>query len=238
MRGAGGRATSDRRGLGGVGARRCELRRGLWSERQAGFTLLELMISVVVIVVAFFGLLLALHYGSVLNETARQMQTAHGAARLALEAVRAYEFPFTYRCFNEDITDDPHDAGWAEVSLEPLNRVIEQGGDNPPLTAIGDRIGNNFVVEGLAPRPTDPDQVVGVILFPEVIQGSNAVLSEQGQDPFLGPDRDLNGNGTTDDEDVSDDYVLLPVTVLVQWQGLFGEDREVRLDSVMHAQLR
>jgi len=26
--------------------------------------------------------------------------------------------------------------------------------------------------------------------------------------------------------------------VLVQWQGIFGEDREVRLDTVLHAQLR
>ncbi|MCK4298816.1 MAG: prepilin-type N-terminal cleavage/methylation domain-containing protein, partial [Planctomycetes bacterium] len=59
---------------------------------QAGFTLLELMVAVVVIVVAFFGLLLSLHYGSVLNETSRQLRTAHESAQRALEAVRAYEF--------------------------------------------------------------------------------------------------------------------------------------------------
>lgn len=205
---------------------------------QAGFTLLELMVAVVVIVVAFFGLLLSLHYGSVLNETARQLQSAHGAARQALEAVRAYEFPSIYQCFNQDTTDDPDYPGWAEQALFPLNVSIAQGAGNPPITALGDGIGNNFVVRGLAPRATDPDGVVGAILFPEAAGAGGLVLSEQGQDAFLGPARDLNGNGTTNDADVSDDYILLPVTVLVQWQGLFGDDREVRLDSVLHSKLR
>ncbi|MHC5034661.1 MAG: prepilin-type N-terminal cleavage/methylation domain-containing protein [Planctomycetota bacterium] len=205
---------------------------------EAGFTLLELMVAIVVIVVAFFGLLLSLHYGSVLNETARQMQAAHGAGRQAMEAVRAYEFAFTYRCFNADTTDDPNGASTAEASLFPLNKVIPQADGNPPLTALGDNIGNNFVVDGLVPRPTDPDGVVGAIVFPEAVDAGITVLSEQGQEAFLGPARDMNGNGTTNDVNVSDDYILLPMTVLVQWQGMFGDDREVRLDTVLHAQLR
>ena len=205
---------------------------------QAGFTLLELMVAVVIIVVAFFGLLLSLHYGSVLNETARQMQSAHEGARQALEAVRAYEFAFIYRSFNTDTTDDPNGPDTAENLLFPLNLVIPRADPHPPLTALGDRIGNNFVVDGLDPLPADPDGVVGALLFPEAVDAGSAVLSEQGQDPFLGPPRDLNGNGTVNDLNVSDDYVLLPLTVIVQWQGTFGYDREVRMDTVLHAKLR
>jgi prepilin-type N-terminal cleavage/methylation domain-containing protein len=206
---------------------------------QSGFTLLELMVAVVVIVVAFFGLLLSLHYGNVLNETARQLQTAHQAARQAVEAVKAYDFAFIYRCFNADTTDDPDGTGTAEATLPPLNNDFPQGAGQPDVTAVGDGIGNNFAVLGLQPRGDDPDGAVGAILFPEARDAAGkVVLSELGQDPFLGSARDLNGNGTTNDIDVSTDYILLPVTVLVQWRGLFGEDRQVRLDTVLHSQLR
>jgi len=195
---------------------------------EAGFTLLELMVAVVIIVVAFFGLLLSLHYGSVLNETARQLQSAHEGARQTLEAVRAYEFEFIYQCFNTDTTDDPNGAGTAESTLFPLNVGA----------ALGDGIGSNFVVEGLPPLTSDPDSVVGAIIFPEVVESGSVVLSEQGQtDPLLGV-LDLNGDGDVNDVNVTNDYVLLPVTVLVQWQGLFGEGREVRLDTVLSTHLR
>jgi hypothetical protein len=175
----------------------------------------------------------------VLNETARQLQSAHQSARQAMEAVRAYDFPFTYRCFDGSVTDDPNGSGTAEASLPPLNNEFDQAAGKPPLTAVGDGIGNNFVVPGLRPRTDDPDGVVGAIVFPEAQDATGkVVLSERGQDPLLGPARDLNGNATTNDLDVTATYILLPVTVLVQWQGLFNEDREVRLDTVLHSKLR
>ncbi len=230
-----GRSPGGAKEMGVLSTRRC----------QAGFTLLELMVAVVVIVVAFFGLLLSLHYGSVLNETSRQLRTAHEAAQRALEAVRAYEFAFIYRSFNADTNDDPNGPGTAEWNLSPLKDEFdrESGGVTlPKLTALGDNIGNNFVVDGLEPRATDPDGVVGVILFPEVADAGNTVLSEQGQatPPFdmFGPPRDLNENGSVNDLNVSDDYKRLPVAVLVQWQGSFDDEREVRMDTVLHAKLR
>ena len=104
---------------------------------QAGFTLLELIVAVVIIVVAFFGLLLSLHYGSVLNETARQMQSAHDAARQALEAVRAYEFEFIYRAFNTAPTADPTGPDTAAASLFPLNLVITRADRRGPSLPRG-----------------------------------------------------------------------------------------------------
>jgi prepilin-type N-terminal cleavage/methylation domain-containing protein len=120
---------------------------------QAGFTLLELMVAVVVIVVAFFGLLLSLHYGNVLNETARQLQLAHDGARQAMEAVRAYDFAYIYYSFNANTADDPNGPGTAEATLPPLNNTFPQGAGQPPLTAVGDGIGNNFVIDGLRHEP-------------------------------------------------------------------------------------
>jgi len=225
----------NERGARSAGSARGPLQRMFTGQR--GFTLLELMVAVVIVVVALFGLLLTLHYGSVLNETAPELQLAHQGAREALEAVRAYEFEFIYTSFNRDIYDDPNGAASAENFIFPLNREIplELG----YLTAMHDGIGNNFLVEGLQPLPDDPDGVVGAILFPEATTGDgHVVLSEQGQDVFMGPARDLNGNGTTDDLDVSADYILLPVAAVVQWQDALGGAREVRLDTVLHAKMQ
>ena len=78
--------------------------------------------------------------------------------------------------------------------------------------------GMNFPVPLLNVQPGDADGFCGQILFP----GNGTVLREDFVDPALGMPRDLDLDGAVDAADHSDDYLLLPVRVRVQWRGRNG----------------
>src|SRR5262245_23132281 len=94
--------------------------------------------------------------------------------------------------------------------------------------------GPAFDVRALAPGSDDPDGPGGGIVFPAVdLGGGVQILREDVVDERLGmPEgRDLNGNGDPN-EDVTSDYVLLPVRLIVEWTGA-GGDRSYELDLVL-----
>lgn len=146
------------------------------------------------------------------------------AARAVVESMRNEDFVEIYAVFNEDPADDP-------------------GG---PGTAVGHR----FAVDGLVPIVGSPDGLVGEVMFPDLevmvqvggggtggggliggvvggggVQVPDLQLREDAQDPDLGMPRDLNGDSLVDDEDHADDYILLPVRVRIEWEGMFGNRR-------------
>lgn len=105
---------------------------------------------------------------------------------------------------------------------------------DPEELPAGSAPGPAFDVRGLAPRPDDPDGRVGRIVFPAVdLGGGVQALREDVLDQRLGmaAGRDLNGNGVLG-EDVTNDYVLLPVRLIVEWTGA-GGDRSYELDLVL-----
>jgi len=76
-------------------------------------------------------------------------------------------------------------------------------------------------LEKLNPIPGTP---LGQIFFPT----AGGALSEtvtDAQFPRAGMPRDLNGDGDALDADVSASYRLLPVRILVRWQGLHGPNQ-------------
>ena len=77
----------------------------------------------------------------------------------------------------------------------------------------------DFDVPGLNVRSDDPDGLAGKILFPTI----GIQLREDVVDANLGMPRDLNGDGAQDLADHAGDYVILPVTVRVEWTGHAGE---------------
>ena len=82
-----------------------------------------------------------------------------------------------------------------------------------------DAPGAGFDVRGLEAPPGDADGRPGRIVFPE--QGGE--LSENLNLPQYGwVDLDLNGDGDSDDANVSDEYKFLPVLVRVEWNGAGG----------------
>ncbi|MEC8513217.1 MAG: prepilin-type N-terminal cleavage/methylation domain-containing protein [Planctomycetota bacterium] len=89
--------------------------------------------------------------------------------------------------------------------------------DDPggPDTAPGAR----FAVDGLT--PLSGEEFVGRIEFPT--EGTR--LAETVPDRRFGTPRDLNGDLLIDGEDRSDDYLVLPVVVTVEWMSQLGERR-------------
>lgn len=76
----------------------------------------------------------------------------------------------------------------------------------------------DFDVPGLDPAPGDADGMVGRLIFPEI----GGELREDFVDAEMGMPRDLNADGVIDALDHSDDYVILPVTIQMRWQGTRG----------------
>lgn len=79
-----------------------------------------------------------------------------------------------------------------------------------------------FPVAGLAARGGDQNGDVLFLDFP-IIGNSNSVLREDANIPALGLPRDLNADGVVDSEDHSDDYVILPIRVRLEWEGSRGD---------------
>ncbi len=81
-------------------------------------------------------------------------------------------------------------------------------------------------IEGLNPRPDDPDGMVAKLLFP-VDEANPLKLAENADLPALGCPRDLDGDGDTDSVGTTDNYIILPVTLRVEWRGTGGDMTQV-----------
>jgi len=160
--------------------------------RRAGFTLVEVMVTMVVLVFGIGAVVTTLVMTTSLGKTNRESNIAATAARGAVEAMKATEFEEIFARFNANPADDPDGPGTA--------------------------VGNTFMVPGLNVDPTDPDGIQGEILF----VGNGVQLREDVVDVELGMPRDLNKDAVIDALDHKDDYWVLPVRVRVAWTGETG----------------
>lgn len=179
------------------------LHRTKWTG-ETGLTLIEIMLTTVVMLIAVGGLsssiLSSIRLSRVNDESAR----AHAAARQMAEIIQDVDFDQIFVMFNDDASDDP----------------------------VGDAPGNLFDIAGLTAIAGDEDGAVGTILFPTVDTAGGRALREDIVDEDLGMPRDLNGDGVVDSSDHSGDYLILPVTIRVQWRGAAG-NRQMDLDLVL-----
>ncbi len=167
-----------------------------------GMTLVEVCISMVVLLVAIGGTLGTISGHLVLGAAAHETSQAYLEAQRMLEQLETEDFALLFARYNETTADDP------------------LGVPSP---------GANFAVAGFAPRDTDADGRVGKISFP-VSADAPARLREDLQ--FNGRTLDLDANGLLDSQDRSGDYVLLPVSVRIDWKGRSG-NRFVELQTVL-----
>lgn len=183
--------TEDRRGIAVRGV--VELAGNAGTRKRAGFSLVEVMIGLAVLVIAIMGALSSITSSAMLGETTPETTRAHLAAMAMLERMRAEPFDDLFARYNTTPKDDP----------------------------TPEAPGADFEIAGLDPQDDDADGMAGEVLFPAA-EGSQ-VLREDLVDPSFGMPRDLNADGTIDAADHADDYAQLPVRVRVSWRGATGE---------------
>ena len=162
------------------------------SRRIGGFVTIEALIAMVILTTCGIILSSSLTASFASRVVNEERGAAARAARNILEDMRNVPFVDLYRTFNVDPRDDPNGEGTAP--------------------------GHQFSVEGLQASPNDPDGFVGLIVLPT----GTAALREDVQNKALGLPRDLNGDGVVDRLDHSRDYVLMPIQVIVEWDGFAG----------------
>jgi len=195
-------------------------RAGSRSSRR-GTSLIEIMIVMTVLVVAaglFSQMVIAT---SQLRGVNRENATAAEAARVVLEEMRNERFRELFYLYNQDPADDPGGPGTAPGHLRAIRELELLNG-----SATG------FQLEIVMPAfpPNTPSKLIGTkweyveVLEPGVVPPveTNWTLREDYSDDDLGLPRDLNGDSILDSEDHSKDYILLPVTIRVEWQGMHG----------------
>lgn len=182
----------------GSGARGSVPRKGACAgarRARAAFSLLEVVIAIVVLLVAALGVSKAILASGRAEQMTRESDLATQAARRVLESIQAEAFAEAFRRYNSDPNDDPGGAGTAP--------------------------GAAFNVAGLTAAEGDADGICGEVVFPS-IAGAPGALREDAVDGGLGMPHDLNGDGVIDAADHAGDYKLLPVRVRVRWRSAIG----------------
>lgn len=191
------------------------------SRDQRGLSLVEVVVSLSVLVVAasiFCQTLLSTSRMRVLN---REGALAADAARVVLERMRNEPFLSIYRDYNEDPKDDPGGNGTGPghlfdvPGLEPL--------DGAPQGKVGRIFFSTTAVQVTSGGSTGGGGKTGMGAGGGVSTTTTQWhLREDREEPGLGMPRDLNGNNVIDTANHSSDYLILPVRVLIEWQGNTG----------------
>ncbi len=163
--------------------------------RRAGFTLIEVVVSAVVLVIGCLGLSAAITSGSQLTQLNGQRMVAHQAARAKLEELENASFSQVFALYNRNAADDPGGAGTAP--------------------------GADFAVDGLNAAAGDADGFAGEVIFPTV-GDLGLQLCETVADARLGMPRDLDASGSINAGALSGGPVVIPVRVRVRWRGPRG----------------
>jgi hypothetical protein len=181
--------------------------------RDGGFTLIEVVIALCVIVLSLIGLIAGISYASRTNAAIHEDEMAMRGAQKKIEEIRSYPVGMVWACFN----DNPSDAQYLPPAL----------GWNP-VSIYTEMPSNKFAVEGLIPVGDTINGVTwdqcGMVSFPGD-QTTNLVEITDATDPMYDENAtDLNANHTTDETlTVGEKYNLLPVTITLRWKGITGK---------------
>lgn len=166
------------------------------TSRRVGMTLIEIIIGLGVVVVAILGIMSALVAASRTDEATAEQVRALNGCKSTIEMMKQSTFAEIWRRYNSNPADDPGGAGTAP--------------------------GANFAVAGLRAQAGDADGMPGQVIFPEVAGN----LSETFVDARMGmpAGKILNGDLDATDTNVNTTYMILPVRVVVDWQGASGRN--------------
>ena len=180
--------------------------------RDGGFTLVEVVIALCVIVLTLIGLIAGISYASRTNATIQEDELAMRGAQKIIETIRSYPVGMVWACFN----NNPNDA-------INLHSTLAWN-----ATAYPEMATNTFSVEGLVPIGDTINGVTwtqcGLVSFPGD-QTTNLVEITDPTDPMYDDNAsDLNANHVSGETlTVGDKYNLLPVTITLRWRGITGK---------------
>ena len=161
---------------------------------RAGMTLVEVMVAILVLTVAVF-ILSSTVTASVSHSIVKGQRTlAVEAAMGTIERIRALPQEDVFALYNDVGADDPYGAGSGPGA------TFDVEGLNPVLDAAGE------------PLP------IGRVLLP----GAGAVLDESAAEPEFGLPRDLDGDLVITPGNCADRYIVLPLTVRIEWLSRLG----------------
>jgi len=135
-------------------------------------------------------------------ESKAERTLAMDAVMNQLEVMHSRPFQELFALYNPNPDDDPDGPGTAP--------------------------GRHFAVDGLDPTAGDADGFVGRVILP--VQSGK--LRESVEMEELSMPRDLNGDLKIDDQNHAGDYIVLPVTVRVEWKGR-GGDRSFEMSTML-----
>ena len=162
------------------------------------------MIAVVVATVATYMLSTSVTAAVANTVTRQQRAVAAEGAMNCMEQIRSMPMERVFALFNENPADDPEGEGTA---FGPYFDVVG-------LSAVLDERGE--------PKP------IGRVLLP----GDGTVLDETFEQPEFGLTRDLDGDLHVLPGDCSGDYLVLPVTVRVEWRSQLG-NRSLEVSTLL-----
>lgn len=174
--------------------------------RREGFTLVEVMVAFVLLSVAMMGFSRSVVSSMLAANTDRDVRKATEASRSTMERLSGADFSELFALYNGNPLDDPD--------------------------AVGSAPGPAFSVTGLTVQDADADGLVGEILLPFIEVGGAWQVREDLDLPELGLPQDLSGDGIIDDLDHSEDYLLLPVRIRIEWKAS-GTDAHVEFHTVL-----
>lgn len=204
--------------------------------KSRGVTLIEIVVAMAVLAIAFVGLIAAIVHSSRANATNLDTTRAMRAAEQAIETMEGSvtQFSGIFPSYNSNIGDEgvgfnAYVGGTQSVFEVLANGQIVFGGNTGGAPTMFQRIDP----DGSGPALPLP---VGTIMFPE---GAAGALDENGGSLWtnlnLGMPRDLNSNGSSTEANVSGSYAILPVLVRLQFVGSDGTRRNVEFRKIMVA---
>lgn len=167
--------------------------------RSAGFTLVEVSVSITVLVLGVLGMLASVTTGDRLILENRETRQAFVAAQTMFAELQSQPIETVFQRYNGTKSDDPG------------------GGTLSP--------GSTFTACGLARFTADSGEATGELRFPS---SNGTHLREDLDLPSLGMPRDLDGDGVISQTPLTKTPLILPVAITVRWQTSKGP-REVEV---------
>ncbi len=223
--------------------------------RQAGFGLVDTMISIVVISVSTVGFLSAHVTSLSLEKENRTVAAANEMSRAVIEEMLAMPVQQVLPSYNSNKNDDPNGAGTARGAAWTMNTTAVLLADDQATSTSTGSTGLLSQVVGTTQQVLQQTTATATVTSARVAAAEalevpktmncaiqlpttkdaagNEVLREDTVNPALGLPCDLNGDGKIDSLNHAADYKILPLSIRLSWPTPDGGTRTMTFATVI-----